>query len=276
MTPDEILRALEPRRPPGCPSDLALDRAHAGEADEPERARVQGHVAGCPRCTARWQATEEAARALPSRRTGRESPGVWRSTTARRRRPWPWRAPARGAALALAAAAVWLVWARAGKGPSPSREDDLRSKGSARLGLFVKSGDRVRRGTDGEVVAPGDTLRFAVTAAADRWVAVLSRDGGGTASLYVPAGGPGTPMIAVTAGRDVPLPEGLELDGVLGREDLVGVFCDRPVPTGDLLRDLKATGAVHPPAGCAIDRLTIEKRERRGESEGDQRRRPHP
>jgi len=279
MTPEEMLRALEPRRPAGCPSDLALDRARAGEADEPERARVQRHVAGCPRCTAHWQATDQAARALPPRRTGGESPRPSPSPTAGRGRPWPWRAPGRGAALALAAAAVWLIWPRAGKGPAPSREDALRSKGSARLGLFVKSGDRVRHGVDGEVVAPGDTLRFTVTATAERWVAVLSRDGGGTASLYVPVGSPGTPMVAVTPGHDVPLPGSLELDEVLGHEDLVGMFCDRPVPTGDLLRDLTTSGAVHPPAGCAVDRLTIEKREKRedrGGSEADQQRGSHP
>jgi hypothetical protein len=289
MTPEEMLRALEPRRPAGCPSDLALDRARAGEVDEAERARVQRHVDGCPRCAAHWQATDQAAHALPPRRIGSESPRVSPGATALRRRPWPRRAPGRSAALALAAAAaVWLVWARAGKGPASSGEGDLRSKGSARLGLFVKSGDRVRHGVDGEVVAPGDTLRFTVTATAERWVAVLSRDGGGTASLYVPGGSPGTPMIAVTAGHDVPLPGGLELDEILGREDLVGVFCDRPVPTGDLLRELRASGTVHPPAGCTVDRLTIDKRDKRdkrerpanlqdrGAGEGAQPRSPRP
>ena len=267
MTPEEMLRALAPRRSPGCPSDLALDRARAGEGDDAERARVRQHVAGCPRCRAHGQAIDEAARALPLRRVDGESrqvspgPGI-----ERRSPPWVRLASGRGraAALALAAAAAgWIVWAHVARGPvATSSDDGHRSKGGPRLGLFVKSGDRVRQGADGEVVAPGDTLRFAVTATTNRWVAVLSRDGAGTASLYVPAGGPATPMIAVTAGHDVPLSGGLMLDDVLGREDLVGVFCDRPVPAGDLLRDLTATGAVRPPPGCAIDRLTIEKRER--------------
>ena len=283
MTPEDLLRAVTPRRPPGCPSDLALDRARAGEGDDSERARVQGHVAGCPRCTAHWQATDEAARALPSRRVEEEAPRVARSTTAGRRRAWPWRAPGRGAALGLAAAAaVWLVWSRAGQGPAPSPDHDLRSKGGARLGLFVKAGERIRRGGDGEIVAPGDTLRLTVTGKAERWVAVLSRDGGGRASVYVPAGGPTAPMIAVTAGHDVALPGGLTLDEVLGREDLVAVLCDRPVAVGGLLHDLRATGAVHPPAGCAIDRLTIEKRpksedgEHRGAGEDAPYRSPLP
>src|SRR6185369_8325659 len=111
-------------------------------------------------------------RALPLRRPAGESRPASRPKVERGRRPWPWRVPARGrgAALALAAAAaVWIVWAQAKRDPASSTDDGHRSKGGARLGIFVKSGDRVRAGADGEVVAPGDTLRFAVTAATDRW-----------------------------------------------------------------------------------------------------------
>jgi len=239
MTPEEMLRTLAPRRPPDCPSDLALDRARAGEAGDAEGARLRRHVAGCPRCKALGQATDEAAHALPARRIDGEPRPVSaapRTPRIERRAPWLRLAGARGraAALALAAAAAgWIVWAHVGSGPVASSSDGgHRSKGGPRLGLFVKSGDRVRQGADGEVVAPGDTLRFAVTATTSRWVAVLSRDGAGTASLYVPAGGSATPMIAVTAGHDVPLPGGFMLDEALGRRIWWACSAISRCPTG--------------------------------------------
>ncbi|HEX8113700.1 MAG TPA: DUF4384 domain-containing protein, partial [Kofleriaceae bacterium] len=94
-----------------------------------------------------------------------------------------------------------------------------------------------------EVVHPGDTLSYLVTTAEPAYVTVLGRDAAGRVTTYVPAA-------PVAAGRDVELPIATLLDGTLGREDIVAVFCAgaMPFPSID-----------DPPAGCTVDRLAIEK-----------------
>jgi hypothetical protein len=101
----------------------------------------------------------------------------------------------------------------------------------------------MRVGEAGEVVHPGDTLTYLVTTAEPAYVTVLGRDAAGRITSYVPAQ-------QVRAGRDVELPIATLLDDALGREDIVAVFCagDAPVRSID-----------EPPAGCMLDRLTIEK-----------------
>jgi hypothetical protein len=54
------------------------------------------------------------------------------------------------------------------------------------------------------------------------------------------------------------LPLSVVLDGVLGAEQIHGVFCDLPVPVAPLAAAVARGAAL--PGGCVVDRLSIEKR----------------
>jgi hypothetical protein len=261
-------RALEPTRPADCLSGLALDRLRAGELGGAREAAARAHVAGCARCAGLLDAaTREAGTpgALPPRRmpsAPAPSPApVFLDRldrldleAARRRRR---RVMTGGGALAAAAAAAVLLF-HLGPGTGPGT--GVRIKGNARLGFYVKHGDDVRSGSAGERVEPGDTIRFTVTTRAPCWVAVMSRDGSGHASVYYPAGS--ERMAAVDAGNDVALPAATTLDGVPGAERICAFFCERPLDNEPLRLELEGSGAAEqrpPPAGCTRDCLTLDK-----------------
>lgn len=205
---------------PACLSRLACDQLLNGEHDDAAAARA--HVAGCTRCTARLaEHRRERAVFAPPRRRGYVP------------------------VLALAAVALAvLAW--------PGR-DTTRAKGHAALGFYRKHGGIITRGGPGERVAPGDVLDFTVASAAPGFVAVISVDGARQVTAYYPAG----PLAAAIGVGEQLLPLAVRLDGVLGTEQLHGLFCDRPAPVAELIAAV-ARGTT--PAGCVDDTLTIEKR----------------
>ncbi|HEY4221716.1 MAG TPA: hypothetical protein VGO62_10240, partial [Myxococcota bacterium] len=149
-----------------------------------------------------------------------------------------------GAGL-LAAAAVLVVMVRG--------SDGERSKGGAGALTFSVLHDGVARaGSDGEIVHPGDALRFSVRTPSRAYVAVISSDGGGAVSAYFPVDGAALPL--VNGAED--LPAATALDDVLGRETLTAFFCDRAVPAGALVDAVKLASAV---PGCVTDRAHIVK-----------------
>jgi hypothetical protein len=251
-------RALEPTRPADCLSSLALDRLRAGEVGGAREAAARAHAARCARCAGILDAAARdagAPDALPPRRLSAASlppSSVVDLGAARRRR----RRVMAGGGGALAAAAVAALLFFPGRGPDPG----VRIKGNARLGFYVKHGDDVRAGGAGERVEPGDTLRFTVTSRTPCWVAVMSRDGSGKASVYFPAGS--DRMAAIEAGNDVALPAATTLDGVPGAERICAFFCERPLDNEPLRRALEGRGAPEqrpPPDGCTRDCLTLDK-----------------
>jgi hypothetical protein len=208
-----------------CLSDLRLDELLAGEMAGAATADAADHLAGCERCRAREHALA----------ADRDRFRAARSSTAARR---PGRIAISGIVLTAAAAVVVLVatWPRGGGG-------SIRTKGGAHIGIVVQHGGAARVGAPGEVVHPGDTLSYLVTTAEPAYVTVLGRDAVGRVTTYVPSA-------PVRAGRDVELPTATLLDGTLGREDIVAVFCSEAV---------MVTSAHEAPAGCTLDRLVIEK-----------------
>lgn len=212
-----------------CISELRLDELLAGELAGDTAAAVTDHVAACERCRDRERA----------RRADRAQ---FRASTPRLRRGRPWIAVA-ASMVAAAAAAVIVLRAPA---------DATRTKGGARLGFVVARGETMVIGSAGERVHPGDTLSYLVTVPQPSYVAVLSRDPAGRITAYFPAGDRAQ---WVPAGREVQLPIATRLDGTLGRERLVGVFCDRPVEIDSLRTALDDA----PPAGCTADRVDLEK-----------------
>src|SRR5262249_46645821 len=156
---------------------------------------VGTHVASCATCStalAGIRGVREEVRALPL-------------PPALERRPAPRRRLATGAVagLGLALAAMLVVVLRA----PPVTE---RTKGPGfGLAMYVQHGVEVRRAGPGETVSPGDAVRFAVTMPAPAYVAVLSVEPTGKASVYFPQGSHAT---QVPAGSEVPLPLGTRLD----------------------------------------------------------------
>lgn len=236
---------------PACHSALRLDRWMAGELPAAEAEDLSAHVARCARC-------REAAASLAEARDRTVLPPLRaaRSAAIPRRAPrWlPW--SALGAALAAAAVLVILApRIRPGLGLGLG---DARLKGSSpALGMYVQHGDVVRRAGPGERVAPGDAVRFAVTLREPAYVAVLTLDPAGKASVYYPAGALAEP---VNPGADVALPLATRLDQTVGEEHVFGLFCDRPVELEPVRARLGALASGFVPPGCQVARWSFEKR----------------
>jgi hypothetical protein len=227
---------------PACLSALRLDRWMAGELGPDEAEGVRAHVAGCAPC----------ARAVESLRAARDAATLPPLRIA----PVPSRRTRRFRRIlalsgGLAAAAGVLLVLRAG---SPGE----RSKGAGvGLAMYVLHGDTVRQAGPGEVVAGGDAVRFAVTTTEPAYVAVLSVDPAGHASIYFPTGARAAP---VAAGNDVPLPIATRLDAIVGEEHVVGLFCDHAVELEPVRAGLEAAAGGAVPMGCKVTRWSFEKR----------------
>jgi hypothetical protein len=122
--------------------------------------------------------------------------------------------------------------------------------------MYVEHAGEVRRAGPGETIAPGDAVRFAVTAPAKAYVAVLSLDPKGHGSVYFPLG---TRAEAVEPGAEVALPLGTRLDATVGEERIVGLFCSSPVDLEPLRLKLER-GISLAPDGCQVTRWSFVKR----------------
>ncbi len=228
---------------PACHSALRLDRWMAGELPGPEAEALSAHVAGCARC-------RDAVASLTEARDRTVLPPLRARPAARRAPRWfSWTGV--GAAGVAAAAALLLVVVRPALDPG-------RLKGAAPgLGMYVQHGDTVRRAGAGERVAPGDAVRFSVTLREPAYVAVLTLDPTGAASVYYPGGDRAEP---VNPGTDVALPLATRLDATVGEERVFGLFCDRPVELEPVRAKLAAVASGFVPPGCRVTRWSFEKR----------------
>jgi Putative zinc-finger/Domain of unknown function (DUF4384) len=226
--------AVDPPLWPACLSAFRLDRWMMGELPPPDAQAVKEHLAGCATCTetvAGMRAVRDEVRILPLP----SIPGMAPSP-----RPRTTRLVLGGLAVALAASLVVALQ------PEAPLE---RPKGSGvALGMYVQHGDEVRRAGPGEFVSPGDAVRFSITTPVPSYVAVLSLDPSGRASVYFPEGGR---TVRVPAGPEVPLPLGTRLDQTVGEERLLALFCTAPVELEPVRRTLEQAGEAAPlPPGC--------------------------
>jgi hypothetical protein len=231
-----------------CLSDLVLDTWSAGELDAPARERAAQHIATCARCRQR-QADAQTAReafytAAPSFEQhaarfvhGRQGAPATRSRAL----------TLSGVVVALAAAAFLAL--------KPGATTDTRSKGAPSLGYFVKRAGRVFVGAPSTLLHPGDLVRFTYHPTRPGYFAVLNRDAR-TASVYFPSGPRAAP---VQAGRSVALDFSVELDEVLGDEQVFGVFCPTEFAIAPLLAALRETGQVRVETGCRLAPLVLHK-----------------
>jgi hypothetical protein len=226
-----------------CLSALRLDRWMMGELEATDAETVGSHVASCATCStavAGMRGVREEVRAFP----------IPLSLV----RPAPRRRVATGAVagLGLALAASLVLVLRA----PPATE---RPKGPGLgLAMYVQHGAEVRRAARGETVSPGDAVRFAVSTPTPAYVAVLSVDPAGRASVYFPQA---THAAQVPAGSEVPLPLGTRLDATTGEERVLGLFCASPVELEPIRQALeRGHDGVPLPADCQGLRWSFVKR----------------
>jgi hypothetical protein len=221
-------------------SDLKWDRLLAGELTAVDADAVRAHAADCGSCSERLREITVERDAFADR------PIPIAFARARKTRWW---LGAPVAAIVAAAIVLLVLWRR----PGP---DEELVKGSG-LFLFAGKPGELQQVEPGAIVHPGTYLQAAYTADRDGYGAVLSKDGAGTASLYVPAAGA---MVALPPGSKVPFPQSTELDDVLGAETIVVVWCATAQPIEPLLAQLRATGTVSAPEGCRASAFALEKR----------------
>jgi hypothetical protein len=245
------MRELTRERPADCLSDLALDEHLAGEQHAAARANADAHLASCGRCAqrrAQMQAQHAAflaeipsLSALAAARTS-DVPGP-------RARILPF------AVLSTRAAAAAAVLLNTGLPGLEPPKPGTRSKGAPHIGFFVRRGTKVERGASGQRVQPGDLLRFTYTADRALHLALLDRDRRG-ASVFFPSVGPGA---RVSPGSDVALDFSIALDGELGPERIVGVFCPDPFEVEPLRAALAADRALPTAADCTLSEIQLQK-----------------
>lgn len=248
-SPFSDLPDSSPSSASGCPSDRVLDLLLAGDLGLTRSHTLREHFSACPSCSARYAEIsafrDEAAPTLVefSELVGNQPRSPRRS---RRREGW-----IGGVLAAAAAVALWIA-----QGPTDNfRGAETRAKGSSRLGFYVKRADHVFEGGQGELLKPGDAIEFTYAAPSAGYLAILSVDGAGHASIYFPTGSRAEP---VAPGRQL-LAQSTILDAVLGRETLYAVWCEAPVELEPIRRVLESNPRVRRVAGCGIETLEAQK-----------------
>jgi hypothetical protein len=226
-----MIASLEDARWQACLSAFRLDRFRLGELSPTEASQVQAHLEECALCRAAADVLASAesefrASAMPLRTPRRAG-----------RRTLAWGA----GALAVAAASVLAFQPTLG----------VRSKGApASVGMYVQHGQDVRRALPGEGVAPGDSVRFVYSSREPSYLAILSLDGAGVATVYFPQG---AEMVALPAAQDALLPLATQLDSVLGDETVLALFCRSPHALEPMREALQASGKPLPEVpGCRL------------------------
>ncbi len=203
-------------------TDLELERYLAGDLDATRARELEARASGSDRARLDEIRAESAA-FLGSIDVAAEVRAIGRKMELREAEPrglakW-WRWIAGGGMLAAAAAALLLFILRA---PDDPVDADLAIKGNdIALILHAPSGKLA----SGDVVAPGDQLRFEVIAPRRGFVAIIGVDGTGSPSIYVPD--TGTKPRAYDPKSDRVLPGAIELDETPGDERFFALWSER-------------------------------------------------
>jgi hypothetical protein len=206
---------------------------------------AKNHIDGCATCRTRWRELNEDKEKFVQfvfpRTIEKVSSRVIAPSFFDRLRiigPWKVFGPLAGAALAASLAVGVYV----SSGPGTQTEDevyvgikgsrlppDVGLKGDARIALQVVA-QRAAEGQfpvkQGQVMRPGDKIRFVVNPGSAKYVLIGSRDGSGAFTVYHPFGGDKSASIDRGSHE---LPGSVELDQVAGAEKLVAVFSNEPV-----------------------------------------------
>lgn len=233
----------------GCVSDLRMDRWLAGELVAADASAIETHVAGCEHCRARLREIEQARGVFDAQ--ARDDARVLHGCAPSGKRPL---ALAVSSALSIATLAAGLWFALL---PTRDSAPVLRLKGARGFGFYVQRDGAVFRGSPGQRLLPGDSLRFVARTAEPVHLAVLSLDGAQRASVYYPEG---ERAAELAQGPEQALTSSVRLDAVLGPERLYALFCRDPIALepvrAALERELEAFAA---PPGCALQNVLVYK-----------------
>lgn len=243
----------------GCASSLQFDAIVSGDCSLDEAQGLREHLQGCERCQRRWREISEfaagASQRLPPFAALVQAREREAALSRPRSRASKWAIASMAAALA---SALFLGREQISKQPAAEPEIGTRAKGSARLGFYVKRGASALRGGPGELLYPGDAVSFSFSSAEPGFVGVFSLDASGQASVYYPTGSRAAPL-----SRGEQLSTGsVLLDGVIGQEELFGVFCEREFALEPLRAALQAERKLPALPGCSVDHVSVEKRAR--------------
>jgi hypothetical protein len=210
-------------------SSFDLDAAALDGASAAQRA----HLASCAACRARAD-EDHGFRAELSPEVMERTLAVWR----RRRRV----AVVRWAVPLVMAAAAFVLLVRPGETPEVV-EPDLAVKGTRPgLAIYALRDGHVFQVGDGDVLAPGDEIRFAVTPAGSRYVLIGSIDGFGRATIYVPY--EGERSVAIDPRGRTELPGSIVLDDAPGPERVFAVFSSVAIRAADVRQALHRFAAL--------------------------------
>ena len=186
-----------------------------------------------------------------------------------------------GLILALGLLAVVIPWSNLGEEKTPSQSPwagvgELRLKGtSLTWEVYAHDGVKSRLLHNGSVVHPRNRLGFRVEARMDGYLMIIGRDQSG--AVYQCAPQSTTAAISFKATPKLsPLKEAVELDTLLGREELFLIFCDGPFALDHieswLRSSIKNTGGASSPLDlsrapnilsgrrCKVRQMTVLKR----------------
>lgn len=219
-----------------CPSDFATDdnELHAGNAD------MERHIQGCVACQKRRQ---DRASAVTFFEDVLAAP-TWtrvvseRASRSPRRRlraiGWPV-----GLLLGLGVASVVVVVVAADRRP-PGAALYVAAKGHAAAEIICRRGDSTSVVATGDVVAPGDLLRFRPLSMwpGARFIQIGSVDGTGSYTSFYPARDDAI-SVALPA-NGLPLEGSIRLDAAPGPERVFVVVSMTPISATDVRRVAEA------------------------------------
>lgn len=238
-------------------TDLALEYALDGSP----LPATEGHLESCDTCQQRLAAADavelpeipglsDGATATMPPQASLVEPQAAPTQVESANRPWM---AAVGAMLAAAAILLVAVPAVLSTGP----DDGIRVKGGGlALQVFRDEGETSARLKDGDTVAPGDRLGFRVRNRDAGYLLVFGVDSADAPYVCYPQSEGGDAVEVEASARPRQLPEAIRMDEAAGTETLFAVLCEGPFTLDEVVDAARAGDA---PAGCALDRVTLEK-----------------
>lgn len=253
--------------PPGCPSELALDKLHAGELDDNA---VAEHAASCEHCVVRMAERAQGFDAIG----GVDADALLRQIEARlapaQKPSWVERLarllfPKQGfgmvsvlALFAVVVGATWLVVRDQDTTTDATTTGDvIRSKGGVGLRVFRKRGNDQTEVFSGSDFRSGDELRFKVSLQEAGYAMVVGVEASGRLWSAFPIDGDAAERFG--EGKDQSLDEAIELDDSSGREWLHLVACPAAFGLSDLQRG-DQPDQLRVPGDCAQTAFEMDKR----------------
>lgn len=233
-----------------CLSDLTMDEWLADELDPDQRALAEQHIASCTACRARMDTIEAETAAFLS-----QAPTLSDHNTLVAELNEAQRIVQRNR-LRMVASSVFALAAMVSLAVITQRADEqTRLKGNAHVDFFIKRGEQVMQGASGDVVHPGELLRFTYSSAHATHLALINVDGKG-ATVYFPR--EGKVAAAIEPGQRQALDFSVELDEQVGQERVFAVFCGDTFEIADVVAALRGPQPT-PPNGCHVDVITLQK-----------------